>query len=279
MTLFRRSSNSPRYLAPAISAPMSSAISMRSCSEDGTSPVIMRCARPALAPEQTLYAFPALLCSQSQVQHFCQIYAYSSELKLLMRCAKSACTAAANSLCDAAAILAASLTCISQHTLCTHSCLWRSILCAHLFATEDGNSCAIPSAPSRDQLFKNACEQTELHSLFHCGKLKLTCKPTQVLQSSTYPTRRTERTAKAPPAQYATGRTLRDGGLADAGLADEHGVVLGAARQDLDARRISSSRPITGSSLPSRAAAVRSRAYLASASYLPSGSCERAMHS
>mmetsp|Transcript_19181 Transcript_19181/g.48753 ORF Transcript_19181/g.48753 Transcript_19181/m.48753 type:complete len:246 (-) Transcript_19181:664-1401(-) len=38
------------------------------------------------------------------------------------------------------------------------------------------------------------------------------------------------------------------------------------------ARRTSSSRPITGSSLPSRAACVRSRAYLASASYLPSGS-------
>ena len=28
--------------------------------------------------------------------------------------------------------------------------------------------------------------------------------------------------------------TLRDGGLPDAGLADEHGVVLCAARQDLD---------------------------------------------
>lgn len=38
-------------------------------------------------------------------------------------------------------------------------------------------------------------------------------------------------------------------------------------------RRISSSRPITGSSFPSRAAAVRSRAYLFRASYFPSGSC------
>ncbi len=38
-------------------------------------------------------------------------------------------------------------------------------------------------------------------------------------------------------------------------------------------RRISSSRPITGSSFPSRAAAVRSRAYLVRASYFPSGSC------
>mmetsp|Transcript_37926 Transcript_37926/g.112276 ORF Transcript_37926/g.112276 Transcript_37926/m.112276 type:complete len:272 (-) Transcript_37926:424-1239(-) len=36
-------------------------------------------------------------------------------------------------------------------------------------------------------------------------------------------------------------------------------------------RRTSSSRPITGSSLPSRAACVKSRAYLCSASYLPSG--------
>ncbi len=36
-------------------------------------------------------------------------------------------------------------------------------------------------------------------------------------------------------------------------------------------RRISSSRPMTGSSLPSRAAAVRSRPYFSSASYLPSG--------
>ena len=32
-----------------------------------------------------------------------------------------------------------------------------------------------------------------------------------------------------------SGRTFCDGGLAHARLADEHGVVLGAARQDLDA--------------------------------------------
>src|SRR5690606_39614182 len=31
----------------------------------------------------------------------------------------------------------------------------------------------------------------------------------------------------------ALGETLDDGGLADAGLTDEHGVVLGAAREDL----------------------------------------------
>ena len=43
-------------------------------------------------------------------------------------------------------------------------------------------------------------------------------------------------------------------------------------------RRISSSRPMTGSSLPSRAAAVRSRAYRCRASYLPSGSCADVCH-
>ena len=35
-------------------------------------------------------------------------------------------------------------------------------------------------------------------------------------------------------ADDALGEGLDDGGLADAGLADEHGVVLGAAREDLD---------------------------------------------
>jgi hypothetical protein len=46
------------------------------------------------------------------------------------------------------------------------------------------------------------------------------------------------------------GRALDDGGLADARLADEHRVVLGAAREHLHDARISSSRPMTGSSLP-----------------------------
>ena len=46
-TPFSRSSNSPRYLAPAISAPMSSAISLRSFSVSGTSPLAMRSARPS----------------------------------------------------------------------------------------------------------------------------------------------------------------------------------------------------------------------------------------
>lgn len=44
---FRRSSNSPRYLAPAIKAPMSSDISFRFLRDSGTSPVTIRCARPS----------------------------------------------------------------------------------------------------------------------------------------------------------------------------------------------------------------------------------------
>ncbi len=41
-TALSRSSNSPRYLAPAISEPMSSAITRRSRSESGTSPSTIR---------------------------------------------------------------------------------------------------------------------------------------------------------------------------------------------------------------------------------------------
>ena len=46
-TAFRRSSNSPRYFEPAISAPMSSAMTRRSRSDSGTSPETMRWARPS----------------------------------------------------------------------------------------------------------------------------------------------------------------------------------------------------------------------------------------
>ena len=46
-TAFSRSSNSPRYSAPAISAPMSSAITRRSRSDSGTSPETIRWARPS----------------------------------------------------------------------------------------------------------------------------------------------------------------------------------------------------------------------------------------
>ncbi len=43
----RRSSNSPRYFAPAISAPMSSETTRRSRSDSGTSPETIRWARPS----------------------------------------------------------------------------------------------------------------------------------------------------------------------------------------------------------------------------------------
>ena len=46
-TALRRSSNSPRYFAPAISAPMSSARSFLSARLSGTSPLTMRSARPS----------------------------------------------------------------------------------------------------------------------------------------------------------------------------------------------------------------------------------------
>ena len=47
MTFFRRSSNSPRYLVPATSEPMSSVSRRLPCSVSGTSPATMRCARPS----------------------------------------------------------------------------------------------------------------------------------------------------------------------------------------------------------------------------------------
>ena len=46
-TAFSRSSNSPRYFAPAIKAPMSSEKMVRSFSESGTSPRTIRWARPS----------------------------------------------------------------------------------------------------------------------------------------------------------------------------------------------------------------------------------------
>mmetsp|Transcript_51037 Transcript_51037/g.124345 ORF Transcript_51037/g.124345 Transcript_51037/m.124345 type:complete len:279 (+) Transcript_51037:146-982(+) len=47
ITALSRSSNSPRYLAPATRAPMSRENTLRPCSEAGTSPLAMRCARPS----------------------------------------------------------------------------------------------------------------------------------------------------------------------------------------------------------------------------------------
>ena len=46
-TLFKRSSNSPRYFAPATRAPMSRLNTMRSFRFSGTSPRTIRCARPS----------------------------------------------------------------------------------------------------------------------------------------------------------------------------------------------------------------------------------------
>ena len=46
-TALRRSSNSPRYLEPASRAPMSSAMTRRSWSDSGTSPSMIRWARPS----------------------------------------------------------------------------------------------------------------------------------------------------------------------------------------------------------------------------------------
>ena len=46
-TALRRSSNSPRYFAPAISAPMSRASNFLSFRDSGTSPLTMRKARPS----------------------------------------------------------------------------------------------------------------------------------------------------------------------------------------------------------------------------------------
>mmetsp|Transcript_74057 Transcript_74057/g.176582 ORF Transcript_74057/g.176582 Transcript_74057/m.176582 type:complete len:307 (+) Transcript_74057:1416-2336(+) len=52
-TAFRRSSNSPRYLAPLINAPTSSATTRQFFKASGTSPTTTRCARPS-----TMAVFP-----------------------------------------------------------------------------------------------------------------------------------------------------------------------------------------------------------------------------
>jgi hypothetical protein len=57
-----------------------------------------------------------------------------------------------------------------------------------------------------------------------------------------------------------------DGGLADAGLADQHGIVLGAAREHLDGAADFFVAADHGIELAVRASSVRSRAYFLSAS-------------
>ena len=64
---------------------------------------------------------------------------------------------------------------------------------------------------------------------------------------------------------------LDDRGLAYARLADQDGVVLRPPERTWITRRTSSSRPMTGSSLPASASAVRSRPYFSSAWYVPLG--------
>ena len=52
-TAFNRSSNSPRYFAPAISAPISKESTRLFFKPSGTSPLTMRCAKPS-----TIAVFP-----------------------------------------------------------------------------------------------------------------------------------------------------------------------------------------------------------------------------
>ena len=61
-TALSRSSNSPRYLAPATSAPTSSAQTRLPFSPSGTSPATIRCARPS-----AIAVFPAGLADQHRV--------------------------------------------------------------------------------------------------------------------------------------------------------------------------------------------------------------------
>ncbi len=71
----------------------------------------------------------------------------------------------------------------------------------------------------------------------------------------------------------ALGQALDDGGLADAGLADQHGVVLGAPRQHLDdAADLGVAADDRVELAVAGGAAVRSTPYFSSAWKVPSGS-------
>ena len=72
----------------------------------------------------------------------------------------------------------------------------------------------------------------------------------------------------------ALGQAFDDGGLADPGSPISTGLFLVRRCRIWMARRISSSRPITGSSLPWAARSVRSMQYFFSASRCPSASWE-----
>ncbi len=68
------------------------------------------------------------------------------------------------------------------------------------------------------------------------------------------------------------GEALNDGRLTDARFTDQHRIVFGPSDSTCTTRRISVSRPITGSIFPSRANAVRSCPYFSRALKVPSGS-------
>jgi hypothetical protein len=72
-------------------------------------------------------------------------------------------------------------------------------------------------------------------------------------------------------AHDAPGQALGNRRLAHARFADEHRIVFVRRVSTCMTRRISSSRPMTGSIFPCRASAVRSRPYLSSAWNLASG--------
>src|SRR5438105_15612399 len=74
------------------------------------------------------------------------------------------------------------------------------------------------------------------------------------------------------PVHDALGQPLHDRRLADAGLADQHGIVLGAPREHLHHAADLLITSDHGSSLPLRACSVRSRVYRSSAWYFCSGS-------
>ena len=69
----------------------------------------------------------------------------------------------------------------------------------------------------------------------------------------------------------AQGQTFGDGRFAHARFADQHGIVLGRRESTWITRRISWSRPMTGSSLPCRARSTRSMPYRCNAWNLSSG--------
>jgi hypothetical protein len=77
--------------------------------------------------------------------------------------------------------------------------------------------------------------------------------PATIMARSSTTIRRSARISGTCLVDDLLGQALDDGRLADAGLAEQHRVVLGAAAEDLDdAARSRWLRPMTGSSLPLR---------------------------